>query len=347
MKEYERIRQNFRGIIDTTLREGFQFSKANFSLEEQKKIFSYLSEIGVDYIELGNPVKKEIQAMVLELAKEKNKGSSKILFHIRNHECDVKKALESNIDGVNIICTTDPERLALMNTTLQEYISRLEKNIFLAQENNLEVRVSVEDLFNQPFNMALEIYNVAEQLQVERIGASDTLGKAMSWKVYKRIKEMRNLFSMDIEVHFHNDLGHAVSNSLIALQAGANWINTSLLGIGERTGITPLSLLLVNLYMLNPEMTSKYNLKLLTKAENYVSQICNIETPINLITNQTNAFFHKAGIHLNALIKFGPHKYELFPPQLIGNKRNLIIKSLISGKTNEQDVEEFNKIYEK
>ena len=46
---------------------------------------------------------------------------------------------------------------------------------------------------------------------------------------------------------------------------------------------------------------------------------------------------------MNALIKFGPHKYELFPPQLIGNKRNLIVKSLISGKTNEQDVEEFNK----
>lgn len=119
--------------------------------------------------------------------------------------------------------------------------------------------------------------------------------------------------------------------------------NTSLLGIGERTGITPLSSLLVNLYLLNPEIAKKYNLQYLTPAENYVSQICGIEMPLNLMTNRNNGFAHKAGIHLNAILNFGPHKYELFSPETIGNKRKFIFDSPISGRTNENDVMEFKR----
>ncbi len=129
------------------------------------------------------------------------------------------------------------------------------------------------------------------------------------------------------------------------MRAGANWVDTSLLGIGERTGITPLSALLVNLYNIRKDTISKYNLKFITEAENYVAKVCNIEVPINLITNLFNGFAHKAGIHLNALINFGPSKYEPLPPNLIGNKRQLIIKSIVSGKTDEKDVLDFLRKY--
>ena len=77
-----------------------------------------------------------------------------------------------------------------------------------------------------------------------------------------------------------------------------------------------------------------------------MSRICDVEMPLNLITNPVNGFAHKAGIHLDALMKFGPQKYESFSPALIGNKRHLIIRSLVSGKTTEQDVHEFEKKYQ-
>jgi isopropylmalate/homocitrate/citramalate synthase len=96
---------------------------------------------------------------------------------------------------------------------------------------------------------------------------------------------------------------------------------------------------------IDPELISHYNLSLLTVAENYVSKVCNIEMPINLVTNRVNGFAHKAGIHLDALIKFGPEKYESFSPRLIGNNRNLIINSIVSGKTSYSDVKRFNKKY--
>ena len=146
--------------------------------------------------------------MIVELVKHKKGTSAKILSHIRNHEEDLEKALECSVDGVNILCTVDPERIASMNMTYQKYIDCLERNILHARKNHLEVRVGVEDFFNQPYGKILEIYNLAESLQVERIGLADTLGKAMNWEVSRRVSQLRTRISSDLEVHFHNDLGH-------------------------------------------------------------------------------------------------------------------------------------------
>lgn len=345
MNENKQILKNFRGIIDSTLREGFQFSKANFSLDEQKTIFAYLAKIGIDYVEVGNPARAEIRQMIRELVRSRNGSSTKILSHIRNHEHDVEKAVESGVDGINILCTVDPERLAAMAKTGQEYRAALIRNIETAKARGLEVRVGVEDFFGQPESQSLEIYLLSASLGADRVALADTLGKAMSWEVCRRIKDLRRNIGTALEVHFHNDLGHAVGNALAALQAGANYVSASLLGIGERTGITPLSSLLVNLYVLDQEVGKRYDLSLLTQAENYISEICGIETPPNLMTNPSNGFAHKAGIHLDALVKFGPHKYELLPPQLIGNRRALVVGTLLSGKTARRDIRKFQEKY--
>ena len=83
MKEQKLIARHFKGIIDSTLREGFQFSKANFSPGEQIQIFSYLEKIGVDYVEVGNPASEEIQKMIIQLARSRNGKPIRILSHIR------------------------------------------------------------------------------------------------------------------------------------------------------------------------------------------------------------------------------------------------------------------------
>lgn len=339
------IIKNFKGIIDSTLREGLQFARANFSLKEHIEIFNYLMKIGVDYVEVSNPVKREIKEIIKELIDVKSQNPIKVLAHVRNREEDIESAIEARVDGVNILCTADPERIASLNLTPDEYIRNLGKNIILAKSHNLETRVSAEDFFHQPFELILDIYELASSLNVERIGVPDTLGRALPWDVERKIKELRMRFWTDIEVHFHNDFGNSISNALSALKAGANWVDTSLLGIGERTGITPLSTLLVNLYSIGKDIIAKYNLKFITEAENYIANVCNIEVPINLITNLSNSFAHKAGIHLNALINFGPGKYEPLPPSLIGNKRQLIIKSMVSGKTDEKDLLDFLRKY--
>ncbi len=129
-----------------------------------------------------------------------------------------------------------------------------------------------------------------------------------------------------------------MSNALAAVRAGANYVSASLLGIGERTGITALSSVLANLYVIDERVGNRYDLKWLTPAEKYISRICGMEMPPHLITNPANGFAHKAGIHLDAIIRFGPQKYELLSPAVVGNKRNMVIGTILSGKTDERDV---------
>jgi homocitrate synthase len=343
MNEEIDILKNFKGVIDSTLREGFQFSRANFSRADQKGIFRRLAAIGVDYIEMGNPAKPEIRDLVAAVIGSRGRRSARVLCHIRNHAADVEAAIACGADGVNVLCTADSERLAGMGLDRESYLENLDRNVHAAKAHGLEVRVGVEDFFGQSEDLGREIHLRAESLGVDRIAVADTLGKFMGWEIADRIRRLRERCRTDLEVHFHNDLGHAVSNALAAVQAGANWVSTSLLGIGERTGITPLSSFLVNMFVLDPGISGRYDLTRLTEAEVFVARLCGIDMPPHLMTNPVNGFAHKAGIHLNAMLKFGPGKYEPVPPGLIGNRRNLVIRSLISGRTTEAEVEEFNR----
>lgn len=341
MNPQQHIVANFRGVIDSTLREGYQFLKSDFSLGQQKRIFAYLAGIGVDYIEVGNPAQDEIRRMIRVILRTRNGSSARVLCHVRNHEQDVRRAVEIGADGVNILCTVDGERLKAMGKSLEGYEAVLRRNVRTAKEAGLEVRVGVEDFFGQPAEGSREIYALAEACGADRIALADTRGRALGWEVSRRVTELRRQTSTAIEVHFHNDLGHSVSNALAALEAGANYVSASLLGIGERTGITPLSSLLVNLFLLDDGIGRRYDLSLLTETENSLSRMCGMEMPPHLLTNRSNGFAHKAGIHLDALVKFGPQKYEALSPQLIGNRRKLVINTVLSGKTGPQDLRQF------
>ena len=341
MCQTDQIRRHFKGIIDSTLREGFQFRSANFSPEDMERIFNLLECIGIDYIEVGNPASKIVRGLIAPLLQNRTNRSPRVLSHIRNHTGDLRQALGCGVEGINILCTLDPDRLNNMGVSRIEYLKRLRLNIRTAVAAGLEVRLGIEAFFDQPLARCKDIIALSESEKVARICLSDTLGRAMNWEVYKRISSLRILYTVDFEVHLHNDLGHAVSNALAALTAGANWIDTSLLGIGERTGITPLSSLLINLHMLDPRLVDRYRLNMLTEAENHISNLCGIETPVNLPTNRVNGFAHKAGIHLDAILALGPQKYEPLAPELIGNQRKLITNTPISGKTTSKDIHRF------
>jgi homocitrate synthase len=339
------VLQNFKGVIDSTLREGLQFSKADFSPAQQKRVFGHLARIGVEYAEVGNPSQDRLRETISSLVAGRKAGRPKILAHIRNHPADVARALECGVDGINILCTVDGDRLGALGLTLEKYAARLEANIAQAKARGLEVRVGVEDAFSQDPEAGQKLYGIAVAAGADRIAAADTLGRSLAWEVFRRVRDIKRRFAADLEVHFHNDLGHAVSNAMTALRAGANWVSASLLGIGERTGITPLSSLLANLYVLDDSVAGRYDLRRLTPAEGYVARICKIDVPPHLMTNRLSGFAHKAGIHLDALVKFGPQKYECLSPAVLGNRRSLLIHTVVSGKTTPADVRAFEKRY--
>lgn len=345
MNNINNILDYYKGIIDTTLREGAQYRYSSFSLPQQILIVKFLSKIGVDRIEVGNPVVDEVRENIVKLVQIPER--SLILSHVRNRISDITCAIESGVEGVNILCTVDPVRLKAMRLTLDQYLENLKANILKAQENKLETRVSVENYFQADENMAIKVFQLSQEMKVNRIGIADTLGVAMSWDIEKRINRLRRVLSTDLEVHFHNDLGQANSNAIIAIKSGANWVDTTLLGIGERSGITAISTFLAALYVIDPAISKRYRLQYVTKAENTLAGMIGKEVPFNLLTNRENGFAHKAGIHLHALTNFGPTTYEPISPGVFGNVRQLVYGTAISGKTDEENLKEFYQKYGK
>jgi homocitrate synthase len=129
----------------------------------------------------------------------------------------------------------------------------------------------------------------------------------------------------------HLHVTTAIANAFCALEAGATHIDTSVLGIGERNGITPLGGLIARMMIVDPEyVKGKYNLHALRELENIVAEACEIQVPFNNYITGFCAFTHKAGIHAKAILA-NPSTYEALNPQDFGMSRYIHVGSRVTG----------------
>jgi homocitrate synthase len=150
------------------------------------------------------------------------------------------------------------------------------------KSNNIEIRFSGEDSFRSDFAEILKLYSLVDQWGADRVGIADTVGIATPRDVFDKISALRRVVGCGIETHFHNDTGCAVANAYVALEAGATHIDTTVLGIGERNGITPLGGLLACLAPTDHKaILTKYKIEKLSYLEHLVAQIVEVEIPFN------------------------------------------------------------------
>ena len=161
-----------------------------------------------------------------------------------------------------------------------------------------EIRFSSEDSFRSDLVDLLTVYSAVNKVGVDRVGVADTVGVATPSQVSDLVRTLRGVVSCDIECHFHNDTGCAIANSLMALEAGATHIDTSVLGIGERNGIPSLGGFIARMLTIDREyVMGKYKLAKLQALENLVAEAVDINIPFNNPVTGFCAFTHKAGIH--------------------------------------------------
>jgi homocitrate synthase len=193
------------------------------------------------------------------------------------------------------------------------------------------VRFSSEDSFRSDLVDLLTVYRAVDQIGVNRVGIADTVGVANPRQVYDLVKTLRGVVRCDIEFHGHNDTGCAVANAYCALEAGATHVDTSVLGIGERNGITPLGGLVARMYVNDPAaIRGKYNLPLLREVENYVAGLVSVDVPFNNYITGYTAFTHKAGIHAKAILN-NPSTYEILDPADFGLTRYVHVAHRLTG----------------
>ena len=318
-------------LVDTTLREGEQFAYARFTTSEKLQIARMLDDFGVEYIEVTSPVASPQSAADLRAIVGLGLRA-KILTHVRCTMDDAQAAVESGVDGVNLLFATSPLlRAAGHGRTMDEMIAQATDVIRYIQSAGVEVRFSCEDTFRTELDDLLRIYRAVDALGVNRVGLADTVGIATPRQVYDVVSRVRAVVHADIEFHGHNDSGCAIANAFCAVEAGATHIDVTVLGIGERNGITPLGGFVARLAALSPDSVARYDLELLNDLDGYIADRVGVTIPFNNYITGATAFTHKAGMHTKAVLA-DPRSYEVLNPESFGRQRTIAIASRLTGR---------------
>ena len=317
-------------IIESTLREGEQFVGANYSSDDKVEIALALDEFGVEYIEITS-TSASPQSLRDAHRLSKLGLKAKLLTHTRCNMEDAQVAVDSGVDGIDVLFGTSSYlRKFSHGKSIEQIIDAAQDVVSYIKSQGLEIRFSSEDSFRSNEEDLMRVYTAVDKLGVNRVGIADTVGVATPLQVYSLVKKLRQSIEADIEFHGHNDSGCAIANSYAVLEAGGTHIDTSVLGIGERNGITPLGGFIARLYSLDRKLTEKYDLKALHDLELLVARTVGIDVPFNNYITGITAFTHKAGIHAKAVLN-NPETYEILDPQDFGMTRYISIAHRLTG----------------
>ncbi len=319
-------------FIDSTLREGEQFRGTHFTINDKREIAGLLDQFGVEYMELSTPVASPQSANAIKAIADMPR-SFKLLTHIRANLGDAKLAVDCGVDGADVyIGTSNYMREYSHGKSLDQVIEIGQKVIDFLKANDVETRFSTEDTFRSNFADVMTVYRAMDLAGVDRVGVADTVGIADPLQTYNMISNLRDVVNCDIEFHGHNDSSCAVANAFSALKAGATHIDTTVLGIGERNGITAMGALIARLYTYNKALVEKYDLPLLAEIERLVAEKLGIDIPFNTPITGAVAFHHKAGVHTKAVLN-NPITYEAINPEDFGMSRIIDVAHRLVGRS--------------
>ncbi len=332
-------------IIDTTLREGSQSSllhdhyKYFFSQRDKIELTEALIIYGVKFIELFSPIvspqeKKDFKAIkAVRDALIAQKGYTYLLAHVRCHPDDVAAAIEAGFDGLNFyIGTSEMSRRYNHGNSLDRIINIAVLLLEQVRRDypHLILRFSGEDAFRTPLEDLFYVYDAVAPL-VDRFGTPDTVGVATPEAVQARVKALRKRYpQVDLEGHFHEDRGYATLNALAASKEGLRYLQTTLLGIGERSGITSLTSLFFNLYIEREyDLLEGYHLRgsypINVMMADKLKKLVPSKEPVSL-TNRT----HMAGVHQKAVLN-DSSVYEAHPLDVFGVTESEVLLGPLSG----------------
>ncbi|MFA8344181.1 MAG: 2-isopropylmalate synthase [Rhodothermaceae bacterium] len=317
-------------ILDATLREGEQTPGVYFDRHIKLAIAQLLDEIGVDIIEAGHPaVTPEIHSAVDTLSHQD--FNAFVGAHSRSLQSDVELALECNVRFLGIFYCVSEDRLnGVFKKDISTAISQITSVIDYAKSVNpdLLIRYTPEDTVRSEFANVISVAEAAVKSGANIISVADTTGYMVpgtSRSMYDYIARLKDELAKrncepQIAVHCHNDRGLALANVLDAYRAGAEIIDSSVQGLGERAGIVDLAQLLV-IFSTEFQQHNKWNLQKLPELYELVSKHSGVCLPANYPVMGDNAFTHCAGVHTHAAA-VNPMHYESLNPELVGRKRN-------------------------
>lgn len=330
-------------IFDSSLRDGAQSRGISYSLEDKLKITKQLDNLGVNYIEAGNPGSNlkdreyfdEINKYSLKNAILVAFGSTRRKNIRAEQDKNLQDLLSAKTEAISIFGKSwDYHVENVIVTSLEENIQMIFETISYLKSKNKEVLFDAEHFFDgykANAKYAIETLKAAQRAGADCLVLCDTNGGSFPDEIFEITKYVVENLDVKVGIHCHNDTGMAVANSLMAVKAGAKHIQGTFLGIGERCGNANLSTIIPNLQTKQGYSCIKdEEIKNLTSSARYVAEISNISLDQSMPYVGINAFAHKGGMHVDGIMK-AKGSFEHIEPEVVGNNRKFLM-SEVSGK---------------
>ncbi len=327
-------------IYDTTLRDGAQGEGISLTVDDKLKITRKLDELGVAYVEGGwpgsNPKDIEyfqrVRSLNLNNVKLAAFGSTCKVGANAGDDANIRALLEAETPCVTIFGKTwDFHVLTALQTTLEENIRMIRDSVGYLKAHGREVVFDAEHFFDgykaNP-DYAIAALEAAASAGVDWIALCDTNGGSLTFEIEEICKGIGKRLNTPLGIHTHNDGELAVANSIAAVRCGARMVQGTINGYGERCGNANLCSVIPNLQLkLGYACIPPGAMQHLTDVAHYADEIANVAPRAQQSFVGASAFAHKAGIHVNAILKHSS-TYEHIDPELVGNHRRILVSEL-------------------
>lgn len=335
-------------IFDTTLRDGTQAEGISLTVTDKINIAEALRNLGIHYIEGGWPGSNPKDVEFFRKMKSVSLRPAKLVAFGSTRRKDTKPGQDKNLLE---LVKTKPDAFCIfgktsllhvkyaLRTSSAENLKMISDSVGFLKKFKKEVIYDAEHFFDGYIDnpgYALKTLESAASSGADWLVLCDTNGGTIPEKLAKIMKEVEKKFpGVKIGIHAHNDCELGVANSLAACDNGATMVQGTLNGWGERCGNANLSSVIANLLLKKnyriPNFTRR-NLKHLVKTSRYIDEVANLIPRKEQPFVGSSAFAHKGGIHVAAVIR-NPSTYEHISPELVGNKRRILVSDL-SGQSN-------------
>ena len=332
-------------LYDTTLRDGVQREGISFSVVDKLHIAQKLDELGIHFIEGGWPGSNPKDVEFFDKARNLTLTNSVLVaFGSTRHpkaevETDANLLALANA-GVKVVTivgkSSELQVTQVLETTLEENLSMIADSICYLKSKGLTVFFDAEhffDGFKANSGYARRVLQVAAEAGADAVVLCDTNGGTMPDEITAAINAVKKQTTVPLGIHAHNDGELAVANTLVAVQAGASQVQGTINGYGERCGNTNLCSIIPALKLkMGIDCVTNAQLAKLTEVSHYVSEVANLVPDAFLPYVGSNAFTHKAGLHVSGLVKW-IDSYQHIDPSQVGNRPRVLVSEL-SGKRN-------------
>jgi 2-isopropylmalate synthase len=327
-------------LYDTTLRDGAQTEGISFSVLDKIMIAKKLDQLGIHFIEGGWPGSNPKDVDFFKRARRMGLKNSRIVAFGSTRKAHTSVRRDTNIAyllkaGTRIVTifgkSWDLHVRCALKTSLDENLRMICDSVRYLKSKGLSVLYDAEHFFdgyraNPAY--AMKTVKAAVDAGADNVTLCDTNGGALPAEVGDIVGEVAARMKVPLGIHAHNDADMAVANSIVAVRAGCQLVQGTINGYGERCGNANLCSIIPNLKLkLGINCVSDRQLSSLTEISRYVSEIANMVPRNEQPFIGVSAFAHKGGVHVSAVLR-RPQTYEHIQPELVGNRRRILISEL-------------------